>query len=181
MRDISIRKKLQKQIYIVDNLKINILIELDILDSQKIHLDYKYKQLVIESCEEIIVSITITFVKNKINKVIRALIVSTILLKSNIIVSMRLRDNTQLLSNCNFIFISYQQIFNRFSFENKILFYIIDANFSIIQINNTLDQFIKIDKNSCLDSLQKYKKKSYYIATSKYSYFVVDSSIFSEL
>ncbi len=181
LRDVPIREKLQRQIYIVNNLKINILIESNILDSQKMHLDYKYKQLVIENCKEIAVSITITFVKNKINKIVKTFTALTILLKSSTMVPVRLRNNTQLLSDRDFMFVFYQQIFNRFGFDDEIHFYVINVNFSIIQINNILDQSIKIDKNSCLESLQKYKKKSYYIAISKYFYLAVDSSIFLEL
>jgi len=145
------------------------------------HLDYKYKQLVIENCKEIAVSITITFVKNKINKIVKTFTALTILLKSSTMVPVRLRNNTQLLSDRDFMFVFYQQIFNRFGFDDEIHFYVINVNFSIIQINNILDQSIKIDKNSCLESLQKYKKKSYYIAISKYFYLAVDSSIFLEL
>lgn len=46
-----------------------------------------------------------------------------------------------------------------------------------MQVNNTLDQFIKIDKNSRLNSLQEYEKESYYIVVSKNSYLVVNFNI----
>ncbi len=155
-------EKLQRQIYIINNLKINLLLNLDILDSQKMHLDYKYKRLIIDSCKEILILITIISVKNKINKIIKAFITITISFYNSTMLSMRLRNNTQLLLDCNFMFVSYQQISNCFDFKNKILFYIINVNLFIIQVNNTLNQFINIDKNSCLDTLQKYKKKLLY-------------------
>lgn len=79
--------------HIVNNLKINILIELDILNSQKIHLNYEHKRLIIESYKEITILIIITLVKNKINRVVRALSTTIILTKSSIIISMRLRNN----------------------------------------------------------------------------------------
>jgi len=50
-----------------------------------------------------------------------------------------------------------------------------------MQINNILDQFIKIDKNSRLDSLQEYEKESYYIVVLKYFYLVVDFDISTRL
>ncbi len=105
----------------------------------------------------------------------------TILFKYSTIISIQLYNNTQLLQNRNFIFLLYQQIFNYFNLEDKILFYIINVNFFIVQINNIFEQFIKIDKNSCLDSLQKYKEKSYYIVISKYFYLVVNFNIFIKL
>ena len=127
------------------------------------------------------VSIKVTLIKNNVNRIIRTLIAITILLKCNTIISMRLRDNTQLLQNCNFMFLLYQQTFNYFDLEDEILSYIIDVNFSIMQINNTLDQFIKIDKNPRLDSLQKYEEESYYIIVLKYFYLVINFDIFTKL
>ncbi len=177
LNNASIRKKLQRQMHIVNNLKINMLIELNILDSQKMHLDYEYKQLILDNCKEMFVSIKVILIKNKINQVIRTFTTITILLYSNTIISIRLRKDTQLSQNCDFIFVSYQQTSNCFDFENKILFYVINVNLSIMQVNNTLDQFIKIDKNSRLNSLQEYEKESYYIVVSKNSYLVVNFNI----
>jgi len=93
--------------YIVNNLKINILLESNILDFQKIHLDYKHEQLIIDNCKEMLILITITFVKNKINRIIRAFTTTTILSKSIAIILMRLRDSTQLSQDRNFMFLSY--------------------------------------------------------------------------
>ncbi len=71
------------------------------------HLDYKYKRLIIDSCKEILILITIISVKNKINKIIKAFITITISFYNSTMLSMRLRNNTQLLLDCNFMFVSY--------------------------------------------------------------------------
>lgn len=107
LRDVAIREKFQKQIYIVINLKINMLIEFDILDSQKIYLNYKHEQLIIDSCKRIAISIIVISVKNKINKVIRTLTIITVLSRSSIMIPMHLRDSN-LLQDRNFIFLLYQ-------------------------------------------------------------------------
>lgn len=176
----SVRGKLQEQIHIVDNLKTNLLLDSDILDFQKIHLDYKHKRLIIDSCREMSVPITVTSVKNKINRIIRALTATTISSYSSTMLSVRLRGNTQLPSDRDFMFVSYQQISNRFDFGDGILFHVIDANLSIMQVNNTLDQSINIDKNSRLDILQKYEKEDCYMAAPKYSYLAAGSGISTE-
>jgi len=76
-------------------------------------LNYEHEHLIIESCKEIIILIIIiiiiiiTLVKNKINKVIRALLAIIVLFKSSVIVFVQLRDNTQLSLNRDFMFVSY--------------------------------------------------------------------------
>jgi len=71
------------------------------------HLDYEHEQLIIDNCKEMFVSIKVILIKNKINRVIRALIAITILAKYNTIIFVRLRNNTQLLQDRNFIFLLY--------------------------------------------------------------------------
>jgi len=53
--------------HIVNDLKINILIDSNILNSQKMHLDYEHEQLIIDSCKGMFVSIKVISIKNKIN------------------------------------------------------------------------------------------------------------------
>lgn len=93
LKDIAICEKLQEKMHIVNDLKINMLIESNILSSQKMHLNYEHERLIIESCKEMIVLMMMTLVKNKMNRVIRALSTTTILARSSIMISMRLRDN----------------------------------------------------------------------------------------
>lgn len=70
------------------------------------YLNYEYEQLIIDSCKEMSILINVTSIKNKINKVIKALATTTILSKSTIMISMRLRDN-ELSQDRNFMFVLY--------------------------------------------------------------------------
>ncbi len=72
------------------------LIDSNILDLQKMHLDYEHERLIIGNCKEMFVSIKVILIKNKMNRMIRILIVITISFKCSTIISMRLRGNTQL-------------------------------------------------------------------------------------
>lgn len=58
------------------------------------HLDYEHERLIINSCNKMFVSMKVILIKNKINRVIRTLSIITILFKSIIMISMRLRDIT---------------------------------------------------------------------------------------
>ncbi len=58
------------------------------------HLDYKYKQLIINNCKEIFVSIKVILIKNKINRIIRTFIIIIILSHSSTITLVYLREDT---------------------------------------------------------------------------------------
>jgi len=58
------------------------------------HLDYEHERLIINSCNKMFVLMKVILIKNKINRVIRTLSIITILFKSIIMISMRLRDIT---------------------------------------------------------------------------------------
>ena len=64
----TVIEKIRCYVYIVDNLKTNLLIESDILDSEQITINYKQEILYIGSCRDIRVFIKIIFIKNKIKK-----------------------------------------------------------------------------------------------------------------
>ncbi len=58
------------------------------------HLDYKYKQLIINNCKEIFVSIKVILIKNKINRIIQNFIIIIILSHSSTITLVYLREDT---------------------------------------------------------------------------------------
>ncbi len=96
------------------------------------HLNYEYERLIIDNCKEMLIQINVILIKNKIKSIVRAFIAITISSYSIIIILIRLRKNTSLFDDCDFMFISYQQISNRFDLDNEILSHIIDVNFSMI-------------------------------------------------
>jgi len=70
LKSVSICDKLRAQVYVINNLKTNLLIKFDILESQKINLNYKKKLLVINNCKDITIFIIVTLIKNKINRIV---------------------------------------------------------------------------------------------------------------
>ncbi len=108
LNQIFIQDKLRNQVYVVDNLKTNILIELDILDLQKININYKREILELNYCQDITMSIIVIAIKDKIKRVIRTLSAIVISTYSSTIIFIRLRDNVELSKDCDFMFLLYQ-------------------------------------------------------------------------
>lgn len=125
--------KFCRQIYIVDNFKTNIFIDFDILDSKKIVFNFVFEFLTIDSYRDIIVSIKVISLREKIYKTIRAYSATVVSSYSNIIVSICLRDKykIELSNNCNLIFISIK-LSNRFESNSDVLNYITNANICAI-------------------------------------------------
>lgn len=121
--------KIRRQVYIINNLKINILIDFDILNFKKIILDFVIKFLIIDSYRNIITFIKIILLCEKMHKVVRAYDAIIVLFYFSIIILICLRDKckTKLSKNCDFIFMLIE-LFNRFELDKDILNYIIDVN-----------------------------------------------------
>ena len=159
----AILDKLRKQIYIVDELKINMLLKSDILSSEKMMINYHYEVLILHCCRDMIVTMTVISIKQKVNRMIQIFIKIVIPIYFNIMIFVRFRDdNNELFKNRDYMFFSYQQISSRFNVERNILSHIINVNMCVVQINNILDISIIIDKNFRLNIVYDYEKEEYY-------------------
>ena len=132
LNDILIQVKFRDQYHVVDELKINFFFEFNILSSQRMMINYNKKMLILKCCRKMTVSMTITSIKNKMKCVMKVLKATVILIHNNFLIFIRFRKITKLLVDWNFMFISYQQIFIRFDFDENVLFHIIDVNMCAI-------------------------------------------------
>ena len=165
--------KIRCQTHVIEKLKINMLMRFDILSSERMIIDYFKKILIIDDCKSMIVSMQITL-KDKIKRVIRAHHTITIFALFSIMISIRLRENSDLSIDRDLMFTLYDQIFARFESEREVLAHIIDVNMCAIQINNATIELVIISRNSRLNTVQNYEKESCYIASSKHDHLAVD-------
>lgn len=93
--------------HIVNDLKTNLLLDLNILELQKVHLNYEYERLVIDNCKDMTMLMKIAFIKNKMKKIMRTFIATIILAYNIIIILIRLCENTSLFNDRNLMFIFY--------------------------------------------------------------------------
>ena len=112
---------------------------MNILNFQKMNLNYEYFYLHVDNYRDIKILIIIILIILRFNRIIKTFFIITISIYINIFVFIRFRDIFKLLLKKNFIFVFYKQTFNRFDLKNDIILYIIDANFIIMRINNTFE------------------------------------------
>ena len=154
-------------------LKTKLLLNNDILNFENMISHLKQEKLVIDNCDNFIASFTVTLrVDERVKRIIRAQAVTTMSFHSIFVISIKFRDS-KLSTNRNYMF-----NFNHLKRLNKkidVFSHIVNVNFCIVQIRNTTNKSIFISKNERLKTLQKYEKKSCYLASSKHHHLAADS------
>ena len=162
-----------KHLYIVNNLKINILLNNNILESKNMFVHVDKKKFFVDSCDNFVASLKI-IVKNDDDERVKRIIRSQI----NIVV---------LTHSCTIVFIKYREfkllnrdlIFNfndvkRLNKKDNVFFHIVDVNFFFVQVKNVTNQSIFLCKNKRFNILTKYEKKNCYLTSSKIRYLNVE-------
>ena len=166
--------KLRRQIYVVDELKINMLLKFDILSFEKIMINYHREVLILHYYRKMIVTMTVILIKQKVNRMMRVFIKIIVSIHFNIMIFVRLR-NHDLSKERDYMFLFYQQFSNRFKIKENVFSHIIDVNMCAVQVNNIFETLIIINKNFRLNIVHDYEKKDCYTLTINYDYLIVDS------
>ena len=166
LNDKSAKVSFIKHLYIVNDFKINILLSNDILESKDMSVHVDKEKLFVDSCDNFVASLKI-IVRNdddeRVKRIIRSQINIFVSTHSCTIVFIKYREFK--LSNRNFIF-NFNDV-ERLNKKNDVFFYIVDVNFSFVQIKNITNQSIFLCKNERLDILIEYEKKDCYLISSK--------------
>ena len=163
--------KFRRQIYIIDDLKTNIFIDLNILNLKKMLINYNKKILVFNCCCNMKIFMQMKSFREKINKIIRVYDVIIMFAHFNALIFIKLR-NKALFENKNFMFISSKT--NRFDFDNEVLSHIINVYFCVVQINNITNRVMIIVKNIHLNIIQKFEKEKCYAMSSDYNHLTIE-------
>jgi hypothetical protein len=140
------RELIRREVHLMNDLKANMLIDNDILESEEIFIDEVNSKATIASCNNMIISIEIrTLVKRMINKTLHARKFIVISSHSIIIISIH-RSNLSLTRD--FLFESFN--LNVFMYAH-----IIDTIIDVVMTKNDFSQSIKISRNTRLEMITK--------------------------
>jgi hypothetical protein len=139
-----IRRVIHREVHLVNDLKVNMLIENDILDFENISIDDVNSKIIIASCQNMIISIEIrTLIKDMINKILH---VRFIMIISSHSMTIILIHRSNLSSNRNFLFESADLII--FMYAHTLNNFIND-----VMIKNEFSKLIKISRNARLETI----------------------------
>ena len=171
VNDKSVTTCFIRYVYLMNDLKINILLDNDILKSKNIVFHVKKEKLTINSCEDFFASLNV-ITKNdvRVKRTIRAQVNVTIFAHSCFVISIKLREfklsNRDMLFNSNHI--------KRFDKKNEVFVHLVNFNFFFVQTRNTIDQSIVITRSERLNTLNKCEENGCYLADSKVRHLTVE-------
>jgi hypothetical protein len=139
-----IREVIRREVHLIDDFKVNMLIENDILDLEDIFINDVNNKVIIASCQHMIISIEIrTLTKEMINKVFNVRFITIISSYSMIIISIH---HSNLSSNRNFLFESADLIISMYA-------HTLNNFISDVMIKNESSRSIKISRNARLKKI----------------------------
>ena len=155
----------------IDNLKIKILIDIDIMCSKNITINLQTRKLIINNYN-ITTFITYTFVNFKINRIIKSHHIIIISIYTIITISFK-TQNFDLSNNKNNFFQLYIILFD-LEIENDIMTYIINVNTFMIHVRNVIDKSIMMLKYIKLNKIIDFDEKNYYHVDNTNTYLTIN-------
>ena len=156
--DFKIVVHFEREIHLVDDLKINIFVDINILTFEFMILNLKHRLLIIVNCN-MTISLSMTFREQRVDKILWTIVVVIVSFHSCVIVSIKLRDNALLIDrDYSFCFKSNQMLKQK----NDFFVIIIDFNSMTIQIRNVNNQSYRISRNLKIDNFRDFEKKDCY-------------------
>ena len=159
------------EIHIVDELKINLLIDNDVLNVQRMSLDLKFQTTILANCHDFKVFIDIIAKKNfDQRRIIRSKVSFKISAKATVQMSMSYHDN---LSNDRDFLFEFQC--NQFLDLNENVFaHIVNASLDHVMMRNIIQHSVTLQKRVRLKTLIDYNQQRCYNLTSNVDFLVID-------
>ena len=163
-----------RYVYLVNDLKVNILLDNDILKPKNIVSHVKKEKLTINNCEDFSASLNVV-TKNdvRVKRTIRTQTNVTIFAHSCSAISIKLRESK--LSDRDMLFNSNH--IKRLDKKGEIFAHLMNFNFFFVQAKNTIDQPIMITRSERLNTLNEYEKDGCYLTDSKIRHLTAESWI----
>ena len=157
--DIFVITHFKKEIHIIDDFKTKMLIDMNIMKSKKIILNFANKRLTMKNCE-IIAFLNVKFKKKRVDKIMRITIFIIISFRFIVFVSIKFR---KLFISQNKDYMFHFQFDARFDFDDDFCFHITNVNITVVQVRNVTNKPCVLFKNVKMNRLRNYEKQNYYL------------------
>lgn len=160
------------EVYLINDLKINVLLRVDVLISKKMVLNFERGKMIIFTCKKFEVEIIIV---RKFEKIIKSMRSSNkIIVSTEIIIFVSMHIKKIMISNdinYNFFF----KIQFTLSLENDFFAHVIEFKLIVVQVRNASKYSYIMLKNFKMSKFCDYAKKDSYIIESKECYLTIVS------
>ena len=155
-----------KNVQILDNFSVKILIDINIIESKRMIINVN--TLIIECCRNFKVNFSITSKKFFINRIVICVLTIVISAHINIKILKTLRKKSS-LSDRDYMF--HFDYIARLKSEREIFSHIIDLEFSKVTVINSFVDFVIISKRTSLNVVKKFEKNECYIISKHDAHF----------
>ena len=142
-----------REMHVVDNLKIKLLLRMNIIDFERFVINLNKRQLSVRSCKNLIATLKITIKDNvRVRRTVR--VEKRLIIEVNIVVRMSISIK------------SHESLFDRdYLFDSKFsdaYAHVVDNRLSFVCIENSLSIAIIISRHATLSDLIEFEKQEYY-------------------
>ncbi len=162
--DISATTCFRRKIHLIDDLRVKILLEIDIMTTEKMQLDLNEKIVRIDSCQEFTVNIfVLTRNLSNLKRIVRIkdwiVISSHALLKVSVLV----KEN-KLSTDHDLIFeLNYDQDLKQTS---DLFTHVVDVSFFFVQVRNDIEKSVTIQRHARIEAVLEYKEDDCFLTNS---------------
>ena len=161
---ISITNKFEVEIYLINDLKINLLINNDVFIVQRVKIDLISQNVQLSNCQNLVASIDTIIKKNSnLKRIIRAKQITSVFVNFIVMIFVIYHDN--LSNDRDFLFESQcaqQRLLNT---NENVFAHIIDVSLNKIIIRNVNNYVVQLFKKVKLESIVKYTQSNCYNLT----------------
>ena len=161
----------KKNVHVINNLRVKMLIDIDIIYSKKITTNLQTCKLIINNYN-IIIFITCTFINFKINRIVKFYYIVIISIYTIMTILFK-TQNFELSNEKNYSFQSHVTFLD-FETKNNIMTYIINVKTFIIHVWNIIDKSIIVFKYIKFDKIFDFEKKNCYHVDSTNVHLTID-------
>ena len=158
-----------RKLHIVDSLSTKVLIDMNIIDSERMTISAS--KLRIDSCQNILINLSTKVRNPSIKRVVTCAIATTLNPHTSLMIFIKLRENIA-LSDRDFIFHSSHN--SSLRPEGGALSHIVNANFSTIQVSNASHHSVTIPRRMRLEMLCDYNEKRCYLTSPENAHLAID-------
>lgn len=149
--------RFQREIHLIDDLKIKMLIDINIMSSEKIQLNLSNQTMRIDSCQNVTIKIyVIACQKSNLMRTVRSHDRTTVSSSSLVKISVKFK---QLSKNREFLFKSNSSQYDLYT-------HIVNSAISFVQFRNDFDSSIIIDRHVRLSVIKEYIEDDCFLANS---------------
>ena len=169
---IAIIDKFQIEVHLIDDLKINILIDNDVFTTQQVKLNLAQQTVQLNNCQNLVALINVlTRQEIEVKRIIR---VKNIVIKSvKITINVSMSYNDDLSIDRDFLFES--QCAKYLNDDDDVFAHIVDVEFDHVMIRNIINYVVQLFKRVRLDSVIESNQQKCYNLTSDAEFLAIEN------